>query len=89
MEFASFGSHDRLISQQGSPARPETLATEMRLRARALRLGWVLGWPPADVRQFTEDLTGVPWHRCGSAELECAFGLLRGQEPADLYAPPL
>ncbi len=37
-------------------------------RGSILRLGALLGCPDSEVKRLTEDLTGVPWARCGCRE---------------------
>ncbi len=41
-----------------------------QLRGTVLRLGGLLGWPPSEVKSLVEDLTGIPWQRCGCDEFE-------------------
>lgn len=54
---------------QGQPKSRSRLA---QLRREVLRLGDFLGWEPAEVRWFVEDLNETPWANCNGEQLEAA-----------------
>ena len=49
-------------------------AIRRRLRAGVLRLGGYLGWDRRRVVRFSEAVVGLPWRRCGRAELLQVLG---------------
>src|SRR3954447_13841453 len=67
-----------------------------RLRLRVLRLGGLLGWGPRDIIGFAEALTGRPWRRGGSGDLESVrdeflalVGPFRRRPPRRSVRPPM
>jgi hypothetical protein len=54
------------------------MANGDELREAVLHVGARLGWPPAEVADFAEALTGCPWPRADRAELLLVLGEFLG-----------